>query len=115
MFAIPALKEAILDVISTARLQKLQLDRKAEEALLVKIEEMRNRSMKEAVLEAQRSQGNYAAKIACLVALKDTLIQTFEEGKQIVAENKLKRQEAISVLKQVKGEMETAMRDVDIT
>jgi uncharacterized protein YaaN involved in tellurite resistance len=115
MFAIPALKEAILDVISTARLQKLQLDRKAEEALLVKIEEMRNRSMKEAVLEAQRSQGDYAAKIACLVALKDTLIQTFEEGKQIVAENKLKRQEAISVLKQVKGEMETAMRDVDIT
>jgi uncharacterized protein YaaN involved in tellurite resistance len=114
MFAIPALKEAILDVISTARLQKLQLDRKAEEALLVKIEEMRNRGMKEAILEAQRSQGDYAAKIACLVALKDTLIQTFEEGKQIVAENKLKRQEAISVLKQVKEEMETAMRDVDI-
>jgi uncharacterized protein YaaN involved in tellurite resistance len=115
MFAIPALKEAILDVISTARLQKLQLDRKAEEALLVKIEEMRNRGMQEAILEAQRSQGDYAAKIACLVALKDTLIQTFEEGKQIVAENKQKRQEAISVLKQVKGEMETAMRDVEIT
>jgi uncharacterized protein YaaN involved in tellurite resistance len=115
MFAIPALKEAILDVISTARLQKLQLDRKAEETLLVKIEEMRNRGMKEAILEAQRSQGDYTAKIACLVALKDTLIQTFEEGKQIVAENKLKRQEAISVLKQVKGEMETAMRDVEIT
>jgi uncharacterized protein YaaN involved in tellurite resistance len=114
MFSIPALKEAILDVISTARLQKLQLDRKAEEALLVKIEEMRNRGMKEAVLEAQRSQGDYAAKIACLVALKDTLIQTFEEGKQIVAENKQKRQEAIDVLKQVKGEMETAMRDVEI-
>jgi uncharacterized protein YaaN involved in tellurite resistance len=115
MFAIPALKEAILDVITTARLQKLQLDRKGEEALLVKIEEMRNRSMKDAVLEAQRSQGDYAAKIACLVALKDTLIQTFEEGKQIIADNKQKRQEAISTLKKVKGEMESAMRDIGIT
>ncbi len=115
LFAIPALKEAILDIISTAKLQKLQLDRKAEEALLVKVEEMRNRGMKEAILEAQRSQGDYAAKIGCLVALKDTLIQTFEEGKQIVAENNQKRREAIGVLKQVKGEMETAMRDVEIT
>jgi uncharacterized protein YaaN involved in tellurite resistance len=114
MFAIPALKEAILDVITTARLQKLQLDRKQEEALLVKIEEMRNRGMKEAVLEAQRSQGDYAAKIACLVALKDSLIQTFEEGKQIVADNKQKRIEAIDTLKQVKGEMENAMRDIDL-
>jgi uncharacterized protein YaaN involved in tellurite resistance len=114
MFAIPALKEAILDVITTARLQKLQIDRKQEEALLVKIEEMRNRGMKEAVLEAQRSQGDYAAKIACLVALKDTLIQTFEEGKQIVADNKQKRIEAIDTIKQVKGEMENAMRDIDL-
>jgi uncharacterized protein YaaN involved in tellurite resistance len=114
MFAIPALKEAILDVITTARLQKLQIDRKQEEALLVKIEEMRNRGMKEAVLEAQRSQGDYAAKIACLVALKDTLIQTFEEGKQIVADNKQKRIEAIDTIKQIKGEMENAMRDIDL-
>jgi uncharacterized protein YaaN involved in tellurite resistance len=70
--------------------------------------------LKEAVLEAQRSQGDYAAKIACLVALKDTLIQTFEEGKQIVADNKQKRIEAIDTLKQVKGEMENAMRDIGL-
>jgi uncharacterized protein YaaN involved in tellurite resistance len=113
MFAIPALKEAILDVITTARLQKLQLDRHAEQALLVKIEEMRNKGMKEAVLEAQRSQGDYTAKIACLVALKDTLIETFEEGKQIVADNHQKRLDAINTLKQVKGEMENAMRDIE--
>lgn len=111
IFVIPALKEAIIDIVTTARLRKLQMDRKDEEALLTRVEELRNRTMEDAILESKRSQGDYATKIALLVSMKDTLISICENGRKIVDENRIKREEAIESLKTVKSEMETALRN----
>lgn len=111
IFVIPALKEAIIDIVTTARLRKLQLDRKDEEAMLQRVEELRNRTMKDAILEAKKSEGDYVTKIALLVSMKDTLIQICEDGRKIVKDNRRKRVEAIENLKTVKSEMETALRE----
>ncbi|MFH1153006.1 MAG: toxic anion resistance protein [Pseudomonadota bacterium] len=111
IFVIPALKEAIIDIVTTAKLKKLQLGREEEEALLRRVEDLRNRTMKDAILEAKRSEGDYATKIALLVSMKDTLVQICHEGRKIVDENRLKRVEAIESLKTVKSEMETALRE----
>ncbi len=112
IFVIPALKEAIIDIVTTAKLRKLQLNRKDEEALLKRVEDLRNRTMKDAVLEAKRSEGDYVTKIALLVNMKNTLIEICDEGRKIVEENRQKRVEAIETLKTVKSEMETAMRKI---
>lgn len=111
IFVIPALKEAIIDIVTTARLRKLQLDRKDEEAMLRRVEELRNRTMKDAILEAKKSEGDYVTKIALLVSMKDTLVQICEDGKKIVEDNRQKRVEAIENLKTVKSDMETALRE----
>jgi uncharacterized protein YaaN involved in tellurite resistance len=111
IFVIPALKEAIIDIVTTARLRKLQLDRKDEEAMLRRVEELRNRTMKDAILEAKKSEGDYVTKIALLVSMKDTLAQICEDGKKIVEDNRRKRVEAIENLKTVKSDMETALRE----
>lgn len=111
IFVIPALKEAVIDIVTTARLRKLQLSRKDEEAMMKRVEELRNRTMKDAILEAKKSEGDYATKIALLVSMKDTLVQICDEGRKIVEENRKKRVEAIESLKIVKQEMETALRN----
>ena len=111
IFVIPALKEAVIDIVTTARLRKLQLGRKDEEAMMKRVEELRNRTMKDAILEAKKSEGDYATKIALLVSMKDTLVQICDEGRKIVEENRKKRVEAIETLKTVKQEMETALRN----
>lgn len=111
IFMIPALKEAVIDIVTTARLRKLQLSRKDEEDMIRRVDELRNRTMKDAILEAKKSQGDYATKIALLVSMKDTLVQICDEGKTIVEENRKKRMEAVESLKTVKQEMETALRD----
>ena len=90
----------------------MQLNRKDEEALLKRVEDLRNRTMKDAVLEAKRSEGDYVTKIALLVNMKNTLIEICGEGRKIVEENRQKRVEAIETLKTVKSEMETAMRKI---
>ncbi|WP_462269515.1 toxic anion resistance protein [Desulfobacter sp.] len=113
IFVIPALKEAVIDIVTTARLRKLQLGRKDEEAMMKRVEELRNRTMKDAILEAKKSEGDYATKIALLISMKDTLVQICDEGKTIVEENRKKRVEAIESLKTVKQEMETALRNTD--
>ena len=111
IFVIPALKEAVIDIVTTARLRKLQLGRKDEEAMMKRVEELRNRTMKDAILEAKKSEGDYATKIALLVSMKDNLVQICDEGRKIVEENRKKRVEAIETLKTVKQEMETALRN----
>jgi len=111
IFVIPARKEAVIDIVTTARLRKLQLSRKDEEAMMKRVEELRNRTMKDAILEAKKSEGDYATKIALLVSMKDTLVQICDEGRKIVEENRKKRVEAIESLKIVKQEMETALRN----
>jgi len=111
IFVIPALKEAVIDIVTTARLRKLQLGRKDEEAMLKRVEEIRNRTMKDAILEAKKSEGDYATKIALLISMKETLVQICDAGKKIVEENRKKRVDAVESLKTVKQEMETALRD----
>ncbi len=114
IFVIPALKEAVIDIVTTARIRKLQLTRKEEEAMMKRVEDLRNRTMKDAILEAKRSEGDYATKIALLVSMKDTLVQICTEGRKIVEENRQKRVEAVESLKTVKQEMETALRETAV-